>query len=1068
MKKSISLILALVLLLTPLLAGGTLPAVQAKTSTSAPLPTDYSEKSVEELNGYAQAYVYFERADLADLNALKTAYDAKIEASEATAENKNYQRVTNAISKLATADFYDDFQGYTAENPVTDVWDNLYQGTATTAGTLSVVTGSDGKNYLSVSLQANTVDAWPKVQLFGLSSAFLNGRTVQSISGDFYNHRSVAGSGQSGRVSVIAAQAVADQNMYRLSTTQGGPIGDNYTNMTWYSSYNETELPFRTDGWADFTYTWNEKTSKYDFSLWNTLDPVGMFGSLTTTDNKPNGGLTLGMIGNDTGDFGLLREISVVFANSPEVVAIDAKVDAYTYFTSDDLADLKAIQAEYAPHAWKLTGHASYQRLIKAIEKLEAGVDFFDDFEGYTGDNAGRITENYVQHVASPGESIVAGVTDGALSATLSTTDSSIGNGQAAFLKLSSDITNGRNITKITAKFYSQNTNYGGTDLGTVLGAYYNRGGANNDTDETFWYLEPDFNRTRKLGNTLASDVFSFIDHSELNTDYDNPIWTDLTYAFDGEKYTITVKGTISGAEVTRTGTYRMNTVPSELFLFGLCHKNGTAKLLDDFEVTFDNAAEVGKIDAKVDAYTYFTGDDLADLKAIRAEYAPYAEELTNNASYARLNKAIEKLEAGVDFYDDFQGYTDEEGKRVTDVWANLYQGTATTAGTLSVATGSDGKNYLSVSLPGNQSGDIWKQVQLFGLSSAFLNGRTVQSISGDFYNHRSVANSGASGRVSMIAAQAVAGQKMSRLSTNQTGPIGDKYESVTWYSSYNETENPFKTDGWADFTYTWNEKTSKYDFSLWNTLDPVGMFGSLSTTDNKPNGGLTLGVIGNATGDFGLLREISIVFMPTVSEQIEDVVKTNVQLEAGASIRAMTRSGIRFTTNLTGGAAAIRSAIKALDSNISEVSFGTLVSPWGKDAAAAGFAFTHDGLEAFKAANTGTVKTALMDIETKVFADTYEMKYYAALVDLLQKNLAKEFTARAYVKVTYSDDTVEYFYGDFCENNMENNTRSIVYVAQACAAAGYPLAGGGTMNAEQKAIVDAYAGGELPGAAQE
>ena len=71
-------------------------------------------------------------------------------------------------------------------------------------------------------------------------------------------------------------------------------------------------------------------------------------------------------------------------------------------------------------------------------------------------------------------------------------------------------------------------------------------------------------------------------------------------------------------------------------------------------------------------------------------------------------------------------------------------------------------------------------------------------------------------------------------------------------------------------------------------------------------------------------------------------------------------------------------------------------------------------------------------NIESQMNVETEDsIIYCGSLIKIQNTNYGKGFIGRGYVKVTLDENNVIYFYADFFEGNVANNTRSVKYVAQ-------------------------------------
>ena len=140
------------------------------------------------------------------------------------------------------------------------------------------------------------------------------------------------------------------------------------------------------------------------------------------------------------------------------------------------------------------------------------------------------------------------------------------------------------------------------------------------------------------------------------------------------------------------------------------------------------------------------------------------------------------------------------------------------------------------------------------------------------------------------------------------------------------------------------------------------------------------------------------------------------LMLEGGASVRKTTPTGLRFTGY------ANKSYVDGLKTETNEVTLGMLITPTDY--------LVDNELEFTKAAldNCNNIKgNKYLEIDaTKVLTDGDNYKISCAIVNILEYNYDREFSAILYVKVT-EGDTTEYVYSAY---NKGINSRSVAYVA--------------------------------------
>lgn len=174
-----------------------------------------------------------------------------------------------------------------------------------------------------------------------------------------------------------------------------------------------------------------------------------------------------------------------------------------------------------------------------------------------------------------------------------------------------------------------------------------------------------------------------------------------------------------------------------------------------------------------------------------------------------------------------------------------------------------------------------------------------------------------------------------------------------------------------------------------------------------------------------------------------EPVASPEFSLERGAGVRIADdgHNGLRFTLKMA------KSDYDALKSNgnYTDVSFGVLIAP--EDYLTDGHGLTAENVFGDNAiydwANlvdgewqyTDNGKVRIINLETDTLSvcedNANEVYYRAAIVDILEKNIAREFRGVAYMKYTENGATVYRIAAD------NDNVRSVAYVAQMAVAAG-------------------------------
>ena len=196
--------------------------------------------------------------------------------------------------------------------------------------------------------------------------------------------------------------------------------------------------------------------------------------------------------------------------------------------------------------------------------------------------------------------------------------------------------------------------------------------------------------------------------------------------------------------------------------------------------------------------------------------------------------------------------------------------------------------------------------------------------------------------------------------------------------------------------------------------------------------------IANNTEYDYRLVNTVATTFMFDSKSnkfvEASELETMDIWMEKGAAVRVAESakrdengnitgyetSGIRFTTHVS------KAQIDALNQGIENgiyksVSYGTLIVPtdylFGGD-------FTHAWLEA---------NCAYLDIPSTgwIYEGAEYSSYYGSIVNLNEKNLARKFSGLGYIRVTYADDTVKYFYAPY----LTSYARTAEYVAKAAIA---------------------------------
>ena len=171
----------------------------------------------------------------------------------------------------------------------------------------------------------------------------------------------------------------------------------------------------------------------------------------------------------------------------------------------------------------------------------------------------------------------------------------------------------------------------------------------------------------------------------------------------------------------------------------------------------------------------------------------------------------------------------------------------------------------------------------------------------------------------------------------------------------------------------------------------------------------IIVGVIGILVG-YGIVSS-----MHTVLAGDSDV----ITIHEGASVRLVEgSSGIRFKGEVD------KDYIAELEvaDNVSEVTYGIVITPKSYLDAVSDFTM--------KELSDKYVSNPFLKIEAEKIIthdDTYEFR--CAMIGLNRGLYAKEFAARSYIEIVYSDGNIDYIYSDF---DVNNNVRSVRNVAKA------------------------------------
>ncbi len=154
------------------------------------------------------------------------------------------------------------------------------------------------------------------------------------------------------------------------------------------------------------------------------------------------------------------------------------------------------------------------------------------------------------------------------------------------------------------------------------------------------------------------------------------------------------------------------------------------------------------------------------------------------------------------------------------------------------------------------------------------------------------------------------------------------------------------------------------------------------------------------------------------------------IQMLKGAGARLSETQGLRFSATVT------QEQVKAWDET-NTVECGMLIMPY--DYVAKYGDLTEANVFGGEAVYTwnkkeGAGSTKILNLVTKSSAlhtdgNNYVVK--GSIVNIMEKNIERQFTARAYAKLTAdADGTVTYVMSDYYEDDVTNNSRSIFYVS--------------------------------------
>lgn len=164
-----------------------------------------------------------------------------------------------------------------------------------------------------------------------------------------------------------------------------------------------------------------------------------------------------------------------------------------------------------------------------------------------------------------------------------------------------------------------------------------------------------------------------------------------------------------------------------------------------------------------------------------------------------------------------------------------------------------------------------------------------------------------------------------------------------------------------------------------------------------------------------------------SIGAAIVDTYNVSGEMTSGASIRltSIDKSGLRFETKFD------NTAITALETKlengeIKSIQYGTLITR--KD-------LIGNNTVTFEALTKNSVwhknvvsTTGFIDS----IADATSQGYWGSIVSIQGANYNKQFIGRGYVKIVDGNDNELYFYADFAEGDIDNNSRSVYSVAKS------------------------------------
>ncbi len=155
---------------------------------------------------------------------------------------------------------------------------------------------------------------------------------------------------------------------------------------------------------------------------------------------------------------------------------------------------------------------------------------------------------------------------------------------------------------------------------------------------------------------------------------------------------------------------------------------------------------------------------------------------------------------------------------------------------------------------------------------------------------------------------------------------------------------------------------------------------------------------------------------------------ESDFQMNFGAEARIDSRKGIRFTANITKEQFDEWTAEYTVEAGMIIVPYD-YISKYG--ALTAENIFGENAVYSFDDSKVKIINLVTKSSDLKLSADGKNVVVKGSIVDIKESNIDRPFTARAYVKLTKNGSST-YVMADYNKNNIDNNTRSILYIATA------------------------------------